>query len=221
MKSLLTVRQNIDLKKRYRFNLALGFGISAAVNILMVGLFVMILPQEIEGEDFFTIGCPGFPGSVSTPISIRNFVPVPDSELFDNVDYDFGCFELRWISESGLDNEVIVGSGAGYYDKQNEILPPPDSLIAFEEAPVSVNSVDPVYPDLARRAGLEADIWIKVLIDTNGKVRDVLIANSSERTAGFEQSAKKAAYSTVWKPAIANGQPVAVWATYKVSFRLK
>jgi TonB family protein len=60
-----------------------------------------------------------------------------------------------------------------------------------------------------------------VLIDVEGRVRDVVVAKESGESESFGRAAKEAALKTVWKPAISNGQPVAVWITYKVSFRLK
>lgn len=231
--------RDISLKRSYRNRLALSFGISAATYLSLAFLTILFLQNNtpIEAKipvrtigDYKdivrirTIVCPlptpGTPHPVIPPTTGEP-IPVPDiqapeysavptqDQLFLMASYD----PMDW-NEQG---NIIINANSII----DEILPPSDTFIAFEEAPVPVRSVDPVYPELARRAGLEADIWIKVLIDTNGNVRDVLIANSSERTAGFEQSAKKAAYSTVWKPAIANGQPVAVWVTYKVSFRLK
>ena len=103
----------------------------------------------------------------------------------------------------------------------DELLPQPDQFIPFEVAPAQVNQVTPIYPPLAQRAGIEGIVWINVLIAKDGTVRDVIVVKDSGANAGFEEAAVDAAYKTVWKPAIANGQPIAVWATYKVEFTLK
>lgn len=231
--------RDLSLKRSYRNRLALSFGISAATYLFMAFIAILFLQNDtpIEAkiptrtiDDYKdivriqTIICPlptpGTPRPVIEPTTGEP-IPVPDIEAPEHVNVPTMDQLLQLASYDPRDwdegEEIIVDINSIL----NEILPPPDTFIAFEEAPVPVRTVDPVYPDLARRAGLEADIWIKVIIDKGGKVRDVLIVNSSEKTAGFEQSATKAAYSTVWKPAIANGQPVAVWVTYKVSFRLK
>jgi protein TonB len=84
-----------------------------------------------------------------------------------------------------------------------------------------VVSVTPKYPDLAQRANIEGTVWVKALVDKEGKVRDVIIVKNSGANAGFEEAAIDAAKQTVWKPAISNGQPIAVWVTYKVDFKLK
>jgi protein TonB len=103
----------------------------------------------------------------------------------------------------------------------SELLPTPDEFVPFEEAPVQVVTVQPKYPDLAQRANIEGTVWVKALVDKEGKVRDVIIVKDSGANAGFEEAAIDAAKQTVWKPAISNGQPIAVWVTYKVEFKLK
>jgi protein TonB len=112
------------------------------------------------------------------------------------------------------ENEVIVKDAGG-------ILPSPDSFIFYEERPEIVENIQPMYPPMAQRAGIEGIVWINVLIDRTGKVRNVIIVKESGAQAGFEEAAIEAAYRTVWKPAISNGQPVAVWTTYRIIFELK
>ena len=78
-----------------------------------------------------------------------------------------------------------------------------------------------MYPPIAQRAGIQGAVWVKALVDKEGTVRDVVIEKGSDANAGFEEAAIDAAKKTVWKPAIANGQPTAVWVTYKVEFVLR
>ena len=48
-----------------------------------------------------------------------------------------------------------------------------------------------------------------------------VITKSSGSAAGFDEAALAAAWEIRYVPATQNGHPVAVWVTYKVSFRLK
>jgi protein TonB len=102
-----------------------------------------------------------------------------------------------------------------------EYLPPPGKYVHREEEPVPINEVKPEYPPLARQAGIEGVVFLEVLVDKNGEVRDARITKPSGAGAGFEEEAIKAAYQTKWKPAISNNQPVAVRVTYPVHFKLK
>jgi protein TonB len=102
-----------------------------------------------------------------------------------------------------------------------EYLPPPDEFIPYEEQPLQIDLPQPVYPEMAKKAGIEGSVWVKVLVDKNGDVRDALIYKESGAKAGFEEAAMEAAKKGKWKPALQNKQPVAVWVAYKVDFRLK
>ncbi len=97
--------------------------------------------------------------------------------------------------------------------------PSPDTFITVTDQPVKLKDVRPVYPDVARKAGVEGDVWVKVLIDTSGSVLDA----TTLRTSGVKEldnSALDAARQTLWKPAEQDGKKVRLWVTYKVSFKL-
>ncbi len=85
-------------------------------------------------------------------------------------------------------------------------------------APVLVKNVTPEYPERAFREGFEGVVWVKVLIDTTGKVTDATVVKDSGTDIGFEEAAIKAAYKTKWKPALEKGRPIATLVTYKVEF---
>lgn len=229
----------LELKRVYRKNMALGFGISSAITI-MTAVSVLFLSTPVTTGGDFAEGAPEIP-SLPTPIKLQSGpgpyahptppgpppptigipVPVADSEVPEDaahprqVDLDL---QVPGDAEgNGLTAGVGFKSGAG----PNDILPSPDTFVAFEEAPILVKANNPVYPDLERRAGVEGQVWLKVLIDREGTVRDVLVVSESNKSAGFGEAAAAAARRCVWRPAIANGQPVAVWITYKIVFKLE
>ncbi len=76
----------------------------------------------------------------------------------------------------------------------------------------------PVSPEIARRAGIEGIVWVMILVDKTGKVRDVRITKGPEM---FQEAAKEACWKSVWRPAIQNQKPVPVWVTYPIRFTLK
>jgi len=103
---------------------------------------------------------------------------------------------------------------------ENEYLPKPDEFVPVEIPAEMIHEEPPEYPRLAKQAGIEAIVWIKVLVDKNGNVRDAMVLKSSGSKAGFDEAALEAAYKSKFKPGIQNGQPVAIWLSYKVEFRL-
>lgn len=99
-------------------------------------------------------------------------------------------------------------------------FPRPDEFVVIDQMPIRIYSPMPEYPEMARRAGIEGAVWVGVLVDVTGNVRNAIIVKESGTNAGFEESALKAAWASKWKPAIQNDQPVAVWVTYKIIFRI-
>jgi protein TonB len=160
-------------------------------------------------------------GPPPKPPEIGQIVAVDDTLVPEVVQIPTQLQLLNWIPDAPVIDLVQYASPANVEKIIQELLPQPDEFIPYDEGPVAVRQPRPIYPPLAMKAGMEAVIWLKILIDKEGIVRDVMVIKSSEKEAGFEEAATDAAYKSSWKPAIANGQPVAVWVTYKVEFVLR
>ena len=77
----------------------------------------------------------------------------------------------------------------------------------------------PKYPLDAKHAGITGMVWIKALVDKEGKVRQAIVGTSSGY-ASLDAAAVAAAYHNRYIPGYQNGRPVALWIKYKVDFRL-
>lgn len=76
-----------------------------------------------------------------------------------------------------------------------------------------------VYPPLANKQGIEGIVYLKLYIDQNGNIRNIIILK--DPGYGFGDAAIKALKGLKCIPAKANGVPVAVSITHYVRFRLK
>ncbi len=76
-----------------------------------------------------------------------------------------------------------------------------------------------VYPEKAARNGIEGAVVVKSLISAEGEPLSSTIARTSG-SADLDYAAVKASYTNKYKPAQQDGEPVAVWVTYKVEFML-
>ncbi len=101
--------------------------------------------------------------------------------------------------------------------KYSELGPPPD-FVPFEKAPAVIKRVDPLYPELARKAGMEGRVIVKVWIDRKGKVKDVVILKGA--TEVLNEAAIKAAKQWEFTPAMMKHGPVDVWSTLTFNFKL-
>lgn len=94
----------------------------------------------------------------------------------------------------------------------------PPIFLRVEIPPVPVRVVTPEYPDVAKRAGMEGTVWVRMLVDKEGKVRKVVVVKSDEEV--FSTAAVNAAMQFVFTPAMMSTGPVAVWAAMPFRFKL-
>ncbi len=85
--------------------------------------------------------------------------------------------------------------------------------------PGVLHRVNPVYPEMARRAGRQGNVIVEAVIDTSGEVRDVRVL-SRPLGFGLEESALNAVRQWRFSPATRNGKAVAVYFQLTVNFSL-
>jgi protein TonB len=95
----------------------------------------------------------------------------------------------------------------------------PSSPIVRAARPKGGYQVRPIYPESARRAGIQGTTLLRIHIEADGRVSDV----SVQRSAGH-QSLDEAAADAVrrWRfePALNSAGPVSMWAVVPVEFRI-
>jgi periplasmic protein TonB len=157
--------------------------------------------------------------SVSVPVAKPTIgipVPVPDAEVSPEQTI------ASQTEMSAVQAPVVEAQsgGTGQVDVEQDIRideDPPD-FVPVEKMPVPVKTVQPEYPEIARRAGVEGTVWVKVLVDKEGKAKKALIQKSDAEI--FNDAAIAAALQFVFTPAIMNSGPVAVWASIPFRFKL-
>jgi protein TonB len=158
--------------------------------------------------------------AVSVPSARPEFarpVPVPDAEA--NPEQTIATQEE--LSEISGPVTGLEGAG-GFVAMEHELViadeDPPD-FVPVEQQPVPVKQVNPVYPELAKRAGVEGTVWVKILVDKEGKAMKAVVMKSDNET--LDAAAVEAALGWVFTPAMMNNGPVAVWAAVPFRFKLK
>jgi protein TonB len=159
------------------------------------------------------------PISVTAPTakpSVGAPVPVPDAEV---------SAEQTIATQAEMSQTVapvVEGAGEGAVQVQQDIKidddAPPADFVAVEKEPVVVKKVEPKYPELAMRAGLEGKVWVKIWVDKEGKAKQVIVLKSDAEI--FNEPAVEAAKQFVFTPAYMNNGPVSVWVSVPFKFRL-
>jgi protein TonB len=151
------------------------------------------------------IAQPVAPPSVAVP------VPVPDAEAPPE--------QVIASQEELAQTTPAVGDG----ENQLVVAPDEDALpkygeyVYVEELPEAITKPSPEYPDLARSAGVDGTVLVQALVGKDGKVKDTKVVKSIPM---LDEAAVKAVRMWVFKPALSNNKPVAVWVAVPVKFTL-
>ncbi|MDA1092494.1 MAG: energy transducer TonB [Acidobacteria bacterium] len=100
------------------------------------------------------------------------------------------------------------GTGGGPYRPGSGIAPP--GLL---------REVAPDYTDRARRAGLQGEVLLTMVVTAEGLVTDVQVRRGLG--SGLDERAVAAVQQWSFSPALRHGLPVAVWIEVAVEFRLR
>jgi TonB family protein len=85
--------------------------------------------------------------------------------------------------------------------------------------PAVIRQIEPRHTDAARRAKLQGTVHLKLVVDSNGVARDIVVTQGID--SGLEANTLQALRQWRFRPATRNARPVAVRANIDVNFRLR
>jgi len=118
-------------------------------------------------------------------------------------------------------SNIGTGDGEGdslVIDVDIDTSPSPDEFIMVDEEPVRLSIDPPVYPEVAKKAGVEGTVIMRVLVGKDGKVKDAIFIDGPE---ALRDAADRCARTSVWRPALIDQKPVEVWVVMPVTFKLR
>jgi len=136
---------------------------------------------------------------------------------------------LHASGSQGSDAEPSVDAGASAADGNGELPviagsstvappPPPQAPVRVGgdiKPPRLISSVQPVYPNMARQAGVDGDVIVDALIDKNGNVASMKVISGPQM---LRQAALDALHGWKYEPSRLNGEPVSAQMTVTVRF---
>lgn len=174
-----------ELKNVYAKNFGLGMAIAVLIHILFVGVyyFIWTTAKSVESKPTaFTIALTQAPSinipmdqqiAVSSPGTSKYAIPipVPDDKAVDEklIPTQKDLSSMLAQSRDAAGGIVKVIPPAVNNETPKEEIPDIRGFTIYEKAPEIIESVAPVYPELARRSGLEGTVYVRVLIGKNGR----------------------------------------------------
>jgi len=100
----------------------------------------------------------------------------------------------------------------------------PVFFVAVEQMPEPIGGIGAiqskiVYPEIAKRAGVQGRVFVKAYVDEKGNVNKVELIRGIG--AGCDEAAMNAVKSVMFKPGKQRGKPVKVQVTVPVLFKLQ
>ena len=206
-----------DLKLKYRKVLQLSMVLALALLIGMFQVSKKFEKREVEQQEILiSIDVQEIPQTEQQerpPAPKRPAVPI-ESE-----------------SEDIPEDETIETTELSFDDLPEPPEPPQEVdetsqiFYAFDKRPEPIGGMaaiqrNLVYPEMARKAGVEGTVLVQAVIDEKGNVVTTTVIKSLGNN-GCDEAAQAAIKKVKWKPAMQRDKPVRVQIAIPVIFKLR
>jgi protein TonB len=206
-----------ELKLNYKKWLELGLVISLVIVTVLLQAFKKFeLTTKLTTTNLAKLEIQDIPQTQQQKQTVapsRPTVPIAseDEDLIGDEDIDFDIFD---------------------FDIGSEPPPPPEEedddmfvFVPYDEPPEPIGGFNAiqkmlVYPEIARKAGVEGRVTVQAQIDVTGEVIRTKVVQSLGPN-GCDEAAIAAIRAVKWKPAKQRDRPVKVWIAVPVDFRLR
>ena len=195
----------------------LSFGTSELLKRKPKETSVVVVPyRELAAPPPLTQNEPPPQVQIAQPVApptVGVAVPVPDAEAPPEqtiASQEDIAQATPGVSQATGDNIVVA-------PPSDDEMPKLGEYVYVEELPEAINKVSPEYPDIARQANVDGTVLMQVLVGKDGKVKDAKVVKS---VAMLDQAALTAVKQWIFKPALSNNKPVAVWVAVPMKFTL-
>ncbi len=125
------------------------------------------------------------------------------------------------IEDTELDVEEEVTAPPPPQEEEEEVQL--DFFMAVEEMPAPIGGIAAIqkriiYPEIAKRAGVQGRVYIKAFVDETGTVKKAEVIKGIG--AGCDEAAIAAVMKTKFKPGKQRGKPVRVQVSIPILFKL-
>lgn len=214
--------EEADLRKRYPLYLEIGFVV--VLGLLIVAFRVDWNPptdanfdvqeqEQIDMEEIRPtqqIETPPPPPKPPVPVE------VPNDEALDEDALDL---------DASLDIDAPVESAPPPPEpEEEEEEQEPEIFVVVEEMPELIGGLASiqeqiVYPEMAKKAGVEGRVIVQFVVDEQGNVLDPQVVRGLG--AGLDEEALRAVRQAKFTPGQQRGQPVKVRMSLPITFRLR
>lgn len=195
------------------------FGKALALSLTLMLFAMMVTPKlEVRKQVFKSQQME----LVDIPMDEREKIEPPETEVSidiplviseelgtEEVDVSILNTALKQIGD-------IYGTTSG--STQNRVDDSMVNFVPYDEPPVVIGSISPVYPEFAKRAKVQGTVVLEVEVLKDGSIRDIHVKRSVP--GGLDEAAMEAVRKVRFQPAKSSGQPVDVLLIIPVEFKI-
>jgi TonB family protein len=178
--------------------------------------------QEVESEQ-------KIPTFLSTHPATASRIKFIQQQIEEDANYNSVLTEEEWeglvLNNESTQAPLMEETEPDYdrlVDKLSQSTMEADSLImpffSLTDKPKVIKQVSPIYPELAREAGIEGRVVLKILIDTSGNVEKWEVVKGHPLLV---DPSIEAARNWKFKPGMINSRAVKVWMNIPIDFKLR
>lgn len=98
---------------------------------------------------------------------------------------------------------------------------PPFDFVPWDDPPVQIGAIKPIYPDFARRANVQGTVVLEVDVYKDGSVGNIRVLRSVQSgSGGLDEAAIQAVRAVRFQPGKSSGNPVDTTVNIPVEFKL-
>jgi protein TonB len=208
-----------DLRLKYKKTFEISLIIALAIMIVAFKFFPDLKTNEVKLEgpqELFTVediqqtkqeNRPPPPPKPPIPIE------APSEDVLEDIE----------IGDTELDVNAEMEAPPPPPKEEKKVEEEPTYFVAVEEMPEPVGGIKAiqekiVYPEIAKRAGVEGKVYILAFVDESGNVTKAQVLKGIG--AGCDEAALDAVLKTKFKPGKQRGKPVRVQVSIPVVFKL-
>jgi protein TonB len=206
-----------DIKLKYRKTFEMSLILALLLLILAFKYFPNVQGDALEQEVFQELvnveDVVNTEQKTAPPPPPKPPIPIeaPSDEDLEDIE----------IEDTELDVEEEVAAPPPPVEEEEEVSL--DFFMAVEEMPQPIGGIAAiqkkiVYPEIAKRAGVQGRVFVKAFVDESGKVHKAEIVKGIG--AGCDEAAIAAVLKTKFKPGKQRGKPVRVQVSIPILFKL-
>ncbi len=209
-----------DLRLKYRKTFEISLIIALALMIVAFKFFPDVTSEgaQIEGtQELFTVediqqtkqeNRPPPPPKPPIPIE------APSDDVLEDIE----------IGDTEIDLSEEMEAPPPPPKEEKKVEEEPTYFVAVEEMPEPVGGIKAiqekiVYPEIAKRAGVEGKVYVLAFVDESGNVTKAQVLKGIG--AGCDEAALDAVQKTKFKPGKQRGKPVKVQVSIPIIFKLQ